>query len=71
MYDWDVTEDPDGRIVGKLCGTQVVVFPAPSQGSEGWSWEVHFADGQVQTGISADPDQALEKAKRVAERFLP
>jgi hypothetical protein len=32
---------------------------------------VQFADGQTQTGTSGDPDDALEKAKEVAERFLP
>ena len=71
VYDWDVTEEPEGTIVAKLCGTQVVVFPAVETGSEGWCWEVRFADGQIQAGLSPDPDDALEKAKKVAERFLP
>jgi len=71
VYDWDVSEEPDGRIVAKLCGTQVLVYPSTKSGSEGWCWEVRFADGQVQSGLSGDPDEALEKGKRVAERFLP
>lgn len=71
MYDWELSEEPDGKIVGKLCNTEVTVSPTADDTDEGWNWEVRFADGQVQTGAAADPDAALAKAKQVAERYLP
>ena len=71
MYDWEETQEPDGKIVAKLCGTEVVVYGAREGAAGAWCWEVRFADGQTQTGFADDPDKAMDKAKRVAERFLP
>ena len=74
MYDWQVSEEPDGGLTAQLCGTHVRVSPAADEGAGdagGWCWEVRFADGQTQTGTSADADAALQKGKEVAERFLP
>lgn len=68
MYDWEVREEFDGRIVAKLCGTQVHVHPN-AEGA-GWCWEVRFADGQTQSGLCDDARSATEKGQRVAERFL-
>lgn len=68
MYEWEISEEPEGRIVAKLCGTQVHVYSAGGDG--GWSWEVRFADGHTQSGVCEEADEALEKGKRVAERFL-
>lgn len=70
VYDWEVSEEADGKVVAKLCGTEVHVLPSTGEAG-GWRWEVHFADGQTQSGTGEDPDAALEKGKRVAERFLP
>ncbi|MBI4606795.1 MAG: hypothetical protein HY721_32930 [Planctomycetes bacterium] len=69
MFDWEETQEPDGKVVATLCGTKVVVYGAREE-SQGWCWEVRFADGQVQTGYAGDPDTALAKGKKVAERFL-
>ena len=70
MFNWEQNEDEEGKIVAKLCGTQVVVRPADDGSPAPWRWEVHFADGQVQIGHAGDQDGALEKGKKVAERFL-
>ena len=71
MYDWQETKEPGGRRVAKLCGTKVLVSAAKEKSPAAWSWEVRFADGQVQVGFADDADGALEKGKEVAERFLP
>lgn len=71
MYEWQVSEGRDGKLVAKLLGTKVVVSQAADRDPEPWAWEVHFADGQVQVGYAADADAALERGKEVAERFLP
>ena len=71
MYDWQESQEPDGSIVARLCATRVVVRPTGDDAGGAWAWEVRFADGQVQLGRGGDPDDALEKGKRVAERFLP
>jgi hypothetical protein len=68
VYAWEIHEEPEGRVVAKLCGTQVHVYQS-DQGAS-WCWEVRFADGQAQSGFSDDAETALEKGKRVAERFL-
>ncbi len=71
MYDWQETQESDGKCVAHLCGTKVLVCPTGQDGPRAWTWEVQFADGQVQVGHAADPEEALEKGKEVAERFLP
>ena len=71
MHDWKETEEPDGKIVAHLGGTQVVVYGAREGAPGAWCWEVRFADGQVQTGFADGPDEGLNKGKEVAERFLP
>jgi hypothetical protein len=71
VYDWEVNEEPGGKIVASLCGTHVTVSSAEGETPDGWRWEVRFADGQTQSGVSEDADAALEKAKRVAERYMP
>jgi hypothetical protein len=71
VYDWDVVNEADGRLVAKLCGTQVMVREAPEKSPGPWMWEVRFADGQTQSGFAPSCDEALDKGKRVAERFLP
>lgn len=71
MYEWQETQKPDGKLVAKLCGTKVLVYASNVDAPAAWSWEVRFADGQVQVGHADDPDGALEKGKEVAERFLP
>ena len=71
MYDWEVTEEPGGKISAKLCGTTVMVYAADKSAPGAWCWEVRFADGQVQTGYAKDCDDALTRGKAVAERFLP
>ncbi len=71
MYDWEITEEPDGKILAFLCGTQVTVRPAGEEAGSQWRWEVRYADGQTQTGVSDDSAGALEKAKRVAEHYMP
>jgi hypothetical protein len=70
LYDWEVTEEPVGRWTAKLCGTKVVVERSEGGAQGVWLWEVHFADGQVQKGQGADFQEALDKGKRAAERFL-
>ena len=69
MFDWEETEE-GGKVVAKLCGTEVLVYAASEAAPAAWCWEVHFADGQVQVGHADDPDGALAHAKKVAERFL-
>jgi hypothetical protein len=71
VYEWDVVEEVAGHVVAKLCGTQVTVRGAPEKAISPWEWEVKFADGQTQSGFAPSADEALEKGKRVAERFLP
>ncbi len=71
VYDWQETQEPGGKLIAKLCGTKVLVCSARDDAPAAWSWEVRFADGQVQVGYADDPDLALEKGKKVAERFLP
>jgi hypothetical protein len=70
MLDWEESQDADGKTVATLCGTRVTVFGSHNDPPRGWCWEVRFADGQTQTGFAGDADEALAKAKRVAERFL-
>lgn len=71
MYDWEISEQPDGGIVALLCRTQVTVAPVAGDAQGRWRWEVRFADGQTQTGLSEDREAAFEKGKRVAERYMP
>ena len=71
MNDWQETQEPDGKLVATLCGTKVLVYAARDDAPAAWSWEVRFADGQVQVGHAEDPDSAVAKGKMVAERFLP
>jgi hypothetical protein len=71
VYDWEETEGPDGKLVAKLGGTEVVVYGAREGAPGVWCWEVRFADGQVQTGFAEDADEAMDKGKGVAESFLP
>ena len=71
VYDWEECQESDGKLVAKLCGTRVVVCAASDDAPAAWAWEVRFADGQVQNGYADDPDGALEKGKKVAERYLP
>lgn len=71
VYDWQQTQEPDGKWVAQLCGTKVLVCPTGQDAPRAWAWEVQFADGQVQVGHAGDPEEALEKGKEVAERFLP
>jgi hypothetical protein len=70
VFNWEESEDSAGKRVAKLCGTEVVVRPADAGSPAPWKWEVHFADGQVQSGHAGDQEGALEKGKKVAERFL-
>ena len=70
MFDWEMTREASGKVTGRLEGTEVTVFRAPDGAPGAWRWEVRFADGQVQSGHAEACDVALEKAKRVAERFL-
>lgn len=71
MYEWQESEEPDGKLVARLLGTQVSVASASARDPLPWAWEVRFADGQVQVGYAADAESALEQGKEVAERFLP
>ena len=70
MYDWEEAQEPDGKVVAKLCDTQVLVYRAGEGAPQAWRWEAQFAVGQIQSGYAEDPDEALEKGERVAERFL-
>ena len=70
MFDWEMTREASGKVIARLEGTEVTVFRAADGAPGAWRWEVRFADGQVQFGHTEACDQALEKAKRVAERFL-
>ena len=71
MYEWQESQEPDGKLVARLLGTKVLVAPAEGTAPLPWAWEVRFADGQVQVGYAEDPDAALQHGKEVAERFLP
>lgn len=71
MYDWQESQEQDGQLVAKLCGTKVLVSASSGNAPAPWTWQVQFADGQVQEGYADDPEDALEKGKEVAERFLP
>jgi hypothetical protein len=70
VFDWELTREAGGRVVARLEGTEVTVFRVAGGTPAAWRWEVRFADGQVQSGQAESSDQALEKGKRVAERFL-
>lgn len=71
VYDWEINEESDGTIVALLCRTRVRVARAEGDAEGRWRWEVRFADGQTQSGLSEDREAALEKGKRVAERYMP
>jgi hypothetical protein len=71
VHDWNESTGPGGEKTARLGGTRVTVKRAAAGAPGAWTWEVRFADGQVQVGHSEDPDAALKKGKETAERFLP
>lgn len=68
--EWEESHEPGGRVEAKLGGTAIVVQPAQHGASGAWRWEVQFADGMTQSGYARNSGDALEHAKKVAERFL-
>ncbi|HZN56543.1 MAG TPA: hypothetical protein VFD71_00605 [Planctomycetota bacterium] len=71
MNDWQEVQEPEGGYSAQLCGMKVVVYASGANSPGAWTWEVRFADGQVQSGYAEDPDAAMQKGKKVAERFIP